>query len=47
MEQVTPKVVLRRLRDSGRLNQLLLNLREAKTIDRLVELAKVTEAVGE
>jgi len=47
MERATPKVVLRRLRDSGRLNQLLMNLREAKTVDRLVELAKVTEAAGE
>lgn len=47
MQQVTPKVVLRRLRDSGRLNDLLLNLREAKTVDRLVELAKVTETAAE
>lgn len=47
MQQVTPKVVLRRLRDSGRLNELLLSLREAKTIDRLVELAKVNETESE
>lgn len=47
MQQATPKVVLRRLRDSGRLNDLLANLREAKTVDRLVELAKVTETEGE
>jgi trigger factor len=46
MEQATPKVVLRRLRDSGRLNQLLLNLRESKTIDRLIELAEVAEVDG-
>jgi trigger factor len=47
MQRATPKVVLRRLRDSGRLNELLLNLREAKTVDRLVELAKVNETEGE
>jgi trigger factor len=47
MENATPKVVLRRLRDSGRLNQLLLNLRESKTIDFLVANAKVTEVEGE
>lgn len=46
MEKATPKVVLRRLQESGRINQLLMNLRETKTVDRLVELANVTETDG-
>jgi len=46
MEKATPKVVLRRMRESGRINQLLLNLRESKTVERLVELAEITETDG-
>ena len=46
MHKVTPKLMLRRLQESGRINQILLNLREAKTVDRLVALAKVTETDG-
>ena len=46
-QKCTEKVMLRRLRDSGRLTDLMLNVRESKAIDRVVELAEITETKTE
>ena len=42
--RVTPKVAQRRLRESGRLGDLVIGIREAKTIDRLLELAEFVDS---
>lgn len=43
MQSVTPRVMVRRLRDSGRLGDVLSGVRESKVVDHLLELADVTE----
>ena len=42
--QVTPKVMIRRLQESDRLENLVVSVRETMVLDRLVELAEVIEA---
>ena len=42
--RVTPKVLIRRLRENGRLEDLITSVREDMVLDRLVELAEVAGA---
>lgn len=41
--RVTPKVMVRRLQESDRLEELVVSVRETMVLDRLVELAEVIE----
>jgi trigger factor len=45
-QRIAPKAMARRLRDSGRLGDVIVAVREAKTIDRLVSLAEISEPAG-
>ena len=45
MNRISPKVALRRLRDSGRVADVVTGLRESKTIDHVLSMAEVTEAL--
>ncbi len=42
--RVTPKVMVRRLRENGRLDDVVVSVREDMVLDRLVELAEVAGA---
>ena len=44
--QVTPKVLIRRLRENGRLEEVVVSVREDMVLDRLVALADVADAEG-
>jgi trigger factor len=44
--QVTPKVLIRRLRENGRLEEVVVSVREDMVLDRLVALAEVAGAEG-
>ena len=44
--QVTPKVMVRRLRENGRLDDVVISVREDQVLDRLVELADVAGGDG-
>lgn len=44
--QVTPKVLIRRLRENGRLDEVVVSVREDMVLDRLVELADVAGSEG-
>jgi trigger factor len=44
--QVTPKVLIRRLRENGRLDEVVVSVRDEMVLDRLVALAEVAGAEG-
>jgi trigger factor len=44
--QVTPKVLIRRLRENGRLDEVVVSVREDMVLDRLVALADIAGAEG-
>ncbi len=45
--KISPKVMLKRLQESGRINDFVMGIREAKAIDRVIELAEIDEATNE